>query len=153
MKLRILLVNPPRVKDMPVVREERYEHRDVGSVYPPLSILQGAASLRKAGFDVKVMDANGFNLKLEHIGRLLSDWQPHYGRHPHGLRLPRRRLEGFAIGQGQRSQLRDGLRNKMISEVSWLMPSIVQTSRSGPLSHRRVGHDSAVPGENLGIRH
>ena len=53
-KLRVLLINPPRVKGLPVVREERYEHRDVGSVYPPLSILQGAASLRHAGFDVKV---------------------------------------------------------------------------------------------------
>ena len=43
----------PRVKGLPVVREERYEHRDVGSVYPPLSILQGAASLREAGFEAK----------------------------------------------------------------------------------------------------
>ena len=34
-KLRALLINPPRVKGLPVVREERYEHRDVGSVYPP----------------------------------------------------------------------------------------------------------------------
>lgn len=61
---------------MPVVREERYEHRDVGSVYPPLSLLQGAGSLRQVGFDVKVIDANGFNLKLEHVGRVLSSISP-----------------------------------------------------------------------------
>ncbi len=77
MRLKVLLINPPRVKGMPVVREERYEHRDMGSVYPPLSLLQGAAALRRSGFEVHLLDANGFNLKLEDIGRALTELQPH----------------------------------------------------------------------------
>ena len=37
--MKILIVNPPRVDGYPVVREERYEHKDMGAVYPPLNLL------------------------------------------------------------------------------------------------------------------
>ena len=47
MNLRILLINPPRVDGYPVVREERFEHKDIGSVYPPLSLLYMAAVLER----------------------------------------------------------------------------------------------------------
>ena len=43
MKMKVMLVNPPRVDGYPVVREERFEHKDVGSVYPPLSLLHTAS--------------------------------------------------------------------------------------------------------------
>lgn len=76
MSLRVLLVNPPRVQGLPVVREERYEHRDMGSVYPPLSLLQAAASLRAAGHDVRVLDANGFDLTLEEVASALRSYDP-----------------------------------------------------------------------------
>ena len=54
-----MLINPPRVEGFPVVREERFEHKDMGSVYPPLSILYAAAVLEKnPDFEVTVLDAN-----------------------------------------------------------------------------------------------
>lgn len=77
MNLKILLINPPRVRGLSVVREDRYEHRDVGAVYPPLSLLQAAAVLRRDGHDVRVLDANGFNLRLEDVGQELSSFAPH----------------------------------------------------------------------------
>jgi len=76
-RLRVLLVNPPRVQGLPVVREERYEHRDMGSVYPPLSLLQAAASLRAEGVDVQVLDANGFDLPLVKVSDALHSFEPH----------------------------------------------------------------------------
>lgn len=77
MQLRVLLINPPRVQGLPVVREERYEHRDMGSVYPPLSLLQAAASLRVDGHDVQVLDANGFNLSRDQVSQTLRSFEPH----------------------------------------------------------------------------
>jgi radical SAM superfamily enzyme YgiQ (UPF0313 family) len=123
-KLRVLLINPPRVKDLPVVREERYEHRDVGSVYPPLSILQGAASLRKAGFDVKVIDANGFNLKLEHVGRFLSSWQPHLVVSRMAFDCQEEDLKVLQLAKATVPSCVTVIRNKIISEVPWLLEPI-----------------------------
>ncbi len=127
MKLRVLLVNPPRVKNLPVVREERYEHRDVGSVYPPLSILQGAASLRHAGFDVKVMDANGFDLKLEHIGRLMSDWQPHMVVARMAFDCQEEDLKVLDLAKATNPNCVTVIRNKIISEVPWLLEEVIKS--------------------------
>jgi radical SAM superfamily enzyme YgiQ (UPF0313 family) len=124
MKLRVLLINPPRVKGMPVVREERYEHRDVGSVYPPLSILQGAASLREAGYDVKVVDANGFDLKLEHVGRLLSEFQPHLVVARMAFDCQEEDLKVLQLAKATVPSCVTAIRNKIISEVPWLLEQI-----------------------------
>lgn len=68
MRLKILLVNPPRVSGYPVVREERFEHKDIGSVYPPLSLLYMAAVLEKnPSYEVSLLDANGRNLSLNSV--------------------------------------------------------------------------------------
>src|SRR6185369_8698793 len=126
MKLRVLLINPPRVQGLPVVREERYEHRDVGSVYPPLSLLQGAASLRQTGFDVKVMDANGFNLRLEHIGRLMSDWQPHLVVTRLAFDCQEEDLKVLQLAKATVPSAVTVVRNKIISEVPWLLENIAR---------------------------
>jgi len=124
MKLKVLLINPPRVKDMPVVREERYEHRDVGSVYPPLSILQGAASLREAGFDVRVLDANGFNLKLEHIGRALTEFQPQMVVTRLAFDCQEEDLKVLQVARQAVPSAVNVVRNKIISEASFILEDI-----------------------------
>jgi len=124
MALRILLINPPRVQDLPVVREERYEHRDVGSVYPPLSLLQGAGSLRQAGFDVKVVDANGFNLKLEHIGRVLSSYQPHLVVARMAFDCQEEDLKVLQLAKATVPSCVTAIRNKIISEAPFILEPI-----------------------------
>ncbi|MCJ7793108.1 MAG: B12-binding domain-containing radical SAM protein [Candidatus Marinimicrobia bacterium] len=74
--MKILVINPPRVSGFPVVREERFEHKDIGSVYPPLSLLHTAALLEEEGYQVKLIDANGFDLKLADIQKGLKEYQP-----------------------------------------------------------------------------
>jgi anaerobic magnesium-protoporphyrin IX monomethyl ester cyclase len=65
--MRLLIINPPRVAGYPVVREERFEHKDIGSVYPPLSLLYCASVARRAGWDVEFIDANGQDLPLVQV--------------------------------------------------------------------------------------
>jgi radical SAM superfamily enzyme YgiQ (UPF0313 family) len=125
-KLRALLINPPRVKGLPVVREERYEHRDVGSVYPPLSILQGAASLRKAGYEVKVLDCNGFDLRLEEVGRALSSYQPHLVVARMAFDCQEEDLKVLQIAKAAVPNCVTAIRNKIISEVPWLLEEITR---------------------------
>jgi anaerobic magnesium-protoporphyrin IX monomethyl ester cyclase len=74
--MKILLINPPRVMGYPVVREERFEHKDMGSVYPPQSLLQTAAILEKEKCAVSLLDANGFDLKLSDISKKIKEFQP-----------------------------------------------------------------------------
>jgi radical SAM superfamily enzyme YgiQ (UPF0313 family) len=125
-KLKVLLVNPPRVNDLPVVREERFEHRDVGSVYPPLSILQGAASLRQAGFDVKILDANGFDLRLEHIGRLMSEWEPHLVVIRMAFDCQEEDLKVLQLAKVTNPDCVTVVRNKIIGEVPWFLEQIAR---------------------------
>ncbi|MBD3203972.1 radical SAM protein [Candidatus Woesearchaeota archaeon] len=68
-KKKILLVNPPRINDMPVIREDRCEIIDRNSVLQPYSLLQLGSILRDQGHVVKLIDANGFNLSYEDINR------------------------------------------------------------------------------------
>ena len=74
--MRLLLVNPPRVKGYAVVREERFEHKDIGSVYPPLSLLYCAAVAEAAGHEVKLLDLNGFDRPLGDATALMDSFKP-----------------------------------------------------------------------------
>ncbi|PKK90506.1 MAG: hypothetical protein CVV64_09075 [Candidatus Wallbacteria bacterium HGW-Wallbacteria-1] len=74
--MKVLLLNLPRVHGYPVVREERYEHRDIGAVYPPLSLLHTATSLLEKGHDVRLLDSNGFDLSLRNTAILISEFNP-----------------------------------------------------------------------------
>jgi radical SAM superfamily enzyme YgiQ (UPF0313 family) len=74
--MRVMVINPPRVDGCPVVREERFEHRDMGSCYPPLSHLHVAGALEAAGHTVQLLDANGLDLPLDAVRRAMDAFQP-----------------------------------------------------------------------------
>jgi len=74
--MKILIINPPRVNGFAVVREERYEHKDVGALYPPLSLLYTAAMLEKHHYKPDFLDANGFNLSLEEVKNKIDEIKP-----------------------------------------------------------------------------
>jgi len=77
MKLKIMLINPPRVDGFPVVREERFEHKDIGAVYPPLSLLYMAAALEKhQDYEIKVLDANGLDLTINQVEAEIVKFSP-----------------------------------------------------------------------------
>ncbi len=77
MKLKIMLINPPRVDGYPVVREERFEHKDIGSVYPPLSLLYMAAILEKnPDYEVNLIDANGFDYSFIYVHNRIVEFSP-----------------------------------------------------------------------------
>jgi anaerobic magnesium-protoporphyrin IX monomethyl ester cyclase len=74
--MKILLVNPPRVAGFAVVREERFEHKDIGSVYPPLSLLYCGAVAERDGHQVRLLDANGRDLPLGAVVDELDAFKP-----------------------------------------------------------------------------
>ena len=74
--MRFLAVNPPRVAGYPVVREERFEHKDIGSVYPPLSLLYCAAVAERAGHEVRLLDLNGFERPLSDALDAMDAFKP-----------------------------------------------------------------------------
>jgi anaerobic magnesium-protoporphyrin IX monomethyl ester cyclase len=70
--MRTVLLNPPRFDGIPVIREERCEITERYSVLPPYSLLQIAGMLREQGHDVRLIDANGWNLDWSQIKSLLA---------------------------------------------------------------------------------
>ena len=61
MKKDLLLINPP------ITLEERYgSFATVGSQAPPLGLCYLAASARKCGFSVQILDAPALNMDLPH---------------------------------------------------------------------------------------
>jgi radical SAM superfamily enzyme YgiQ (UPF0313 family) len=67
--MEIALVNPPRFEGIPVVREDRCEITERDSNIPPYSYLQLAAVLQRAGNEVRLIDANGFDLEFSELER------------------------------------------------------------------------------------
>ncbi|MBW1886741.1 MAG: radical SAM protein [Deltaproteobacteria bacterium] len=74
--MKILLVNPPRFEELPVIREERCEIVERYSVLEPYSLLQLAAILRDKDHEVGLMDANGFDLDNCQIRRKMEEFRP-----------------------------------------------------------------------------
>ena len=72
-----MIINPPRVKGRAVVRTERFEHCDIGAIYPPINCLYLAAILEKEGHDVRCIDANGFDISLKEISERIQQFSPH----------------------------------------------------------------------------
>lgn len=122
---RILLVNPPRTRGLPVVREDRYEHRDLGAVYPPLSLLQAAGALRKAGFPVKLLDANGFDLDLGAVGRTAVEFSPHLCVTRLAFDSQEEDLKVLQTVRAAAPGCVTALRNKILSEVPSLMEAVL----------------------------
>jgi len=70
--MRVVVINPPRADGIPVIREERCEITERYSILPPYSLLQIAGVLRQQGHEVRLIDANGFNLDWSQISELLA---------------------------------------------------------------------------------
>lgn len=70
--MKVLLVNPPRFNNIPVVREERCEIIERNSVLPPYSLLQIASLLKEKRHEVELIDANGENINYSDFEYLLS---------------------------------------------------------------------------------
>lgn len=125
MKLKIMLINPPRVDGFPVVREERFEHKDMGSVYPPLSILYAAAVLEKnPDFEVTVLDANGFDLTLTQVHNEIMKVSPDlvYTRCGFDTQQPDLKVLHIAKSFGAIT----ALRSKIIADVPALRDEILK---------------------------
>jgi radical SAM superfamily enzyme YgiQ (UPF0313 family) len=127
MKLKIMLINPPRVDGFPVVREERFEHKDMGSVYPPLSLLYMAAVLEKnPDFDVKVLDANGFDLTINQVEAEIVKYLPDVVISRVGFDTQRPDLEVLRIAKCMGAVT--VLRSKIIADVAALRDEILKGS-------------------------
>lgn len=74
--MKVLLVNPPRFKGIPVIREERCEITERYSVMEPYSLLQIGALLRQQGDEVALIDMNGFNMPYDELYGNLQHYRP-----------------------------------------------------------------------------
>lgn len=125
MKLKILLINPPRVDGYPVVREERFEHKDIGSVYPPLSLLYQAAILKKnPEYEVKLIDANGFNLTLNELRLEIINFSPDVVITRCGFDTQKQDFDVLKIAKDFGAITI--LRNKIISDVPFIRDEILK---------------------------
>ncbi len=73
--MKILLINPPRFKGNPMVREMRCAGLSTVSVYPPLELAYLAGVLRKEA-QVKILDANALDLNFEDVKKEIIDFKP-----------------------------------------------------------------------------
>ena len=71
--MKVLLVNPPKVEGLSVIREDRCEITDQVTNLPPYSLLQMAALLREKSHEVSLIDANGTNLSYEKLTQKMSN--------------------------------------------------------------------------------
>lgn len=125
MKLKIMLINPPRVDGFPVVREERFEHKDIGSVYPPLSILYTAAVLEKnPDFEVVVVDANGFDMTLNQVHNKIVKFNPNLVYIRCGFDTQKTDLLVLKIAKSYGAMT--VLRSKIIADVASLRDEILK---------------------------
>ena len=65
--MNVLLINPPRFKGIPVIREDRCEIVERNSILPPYSLAQLASVLRINNHDVTLIDANCLNISVNHL--------------------------------------------------------------------------------------
>lgn len=125
MKLKILLINPPRVKNFPVVREERFEHRDLGSVYPPLSLLYIAAILDKnSNYEIKLIDANGFDYSFAYVHNRIVEFSPDIVISRCGFDTQKEDLAVLSVAKDVGAITI--LRNKIISDVPEIRDEILK---------------------------
>lgn len=74
--MKVLLVNPPRYKNIPVIREDRCENMDRDCVHPPTSLIYLAGVLQKEGFEVALLDANALDYDWEVVEHYVKMYRP-----------------------------------------------------------------------------
>lgn len=120
-----MLINPPRVDGYPVVREERFEHKDIGSVYPPLSLLYIAAILKKNfDYDVKLIDANGFNYSFTYVHNRIVEFSPDVVITRCGFDTQKQDFKVLSVAKDTGAITI--LRNKIISDVPEIRDEILK---------------------------
>lgn len=123
--MRVMVINPPRVKGFPVVREERFEHKDMGSVHPPLSLLYTAAVVEREGYEVRFVDANGFDLPLASVRESIKEYSPDVVISRTAFDTQEEDLKVLASAKEVSSAV-TVLRNKIISEVPRMREQVLQ---------------------------
>lgn len=155
--MRVLLLNLPRVGGYPVVREERYEHRDMGAVYPPLSLLHTATALARSGHTPFLLDANGFDLDLRNTAIRAMEFKPdliisRLGFDTLAPDLAALRTLGHRLGKPI------AVRNRIAADFSPVRAEILSTpgvshflmappELSAPLLADAISHGNAPPAE------
>jgi len=122
--MKILILNPPRVDNFPVVREERYEHKDVGSVYPPLSLLYTVAFLEKAEYKPILIDANGFDIPENEVYSEIDKIKPDVIITRCGFDTQKEDLKFLKYAKEKFNSITI-LRNKIIGDVDWLKKDLL----------------------------
>ncbi len=75
--MKILLVNPPRFNNNPMVREMRCAGLSASSIYPPIELAYLAGALR-LNAEVKIIDANALDLTFEEIKNEIKSFCPDF---------------------------------------------------------------------------
>lgn len=70
-----MLINPPRFRGIPVVREIRCAGTSPVSVYPPIDLAFIAAYMRDET-DVKLLDANALDLEWKQVKKEIREFRP-----------------------------------------------------------------------------
>jgi anaerobic magnesium-protoporphyrin IX monomethyl ester cyclase len=122
--MKIMVVNPPRVSGYSVVREEKFEHKDSGSVYPPLSLLYASAVLENAGYDVQFIDANGFDMNLGDVKAKIKKADPDIVVSRTGFDTQFEDL--LVLDHAKSLGAKTIVRNTIISETPWLRDQFVK---------------------------
>lgn len=121
---RVLVLNPPRVDGKPVVREERFEHKDFESVYPPLILLYCAGQIRdRLGDRVEVsfLDAMGYDLSPDTVMARVAEIEPDIVVSRFAFDTYREDLELLAAIKAAHPKVVTLTRNKIVGDVPWLM--------------------------------
>lgn len=74
--MKVLLINPPRYENIPVIREERCEITERSSILEPYSLLQIGALLKEKNHSVGLMDANGLDLSYDEVQSRIGNFEP-----------------------------------------------------------------------------
>ena len=73
--MKVLLINPPRFNNNPMVREMRCAGFSTASIYPPIELSYLTGFLRKSA-ETKIIDANALNKSFDDIEKEIKDFQP-----------------------------------------------------------------------------
>ncbi len=127
--MKILLLNLPRVGRFPVVREERFEHKDFEMVQPPLSLLYSASMLRTSGYEVELIDANGYEMSVSDVVSEVSKIDPSYIITRIAFDTQKNDLDAIRIIKENIPKSKIIIRNKIISDVGGLKEELLKNNR------------------------
>jgi len=76
--MKVLIINPPAVDNVKIVREGRCMQRQEawGTSWAPLTLTIMAAILRDAGFTVRLLDCSNDGISFEGLKKIIEDFRP-----------------------------------------------------------------------------